>query len=216
MFVPSHNTATRGGLGAHGWVLAASAGAAAWIALVAASPRGFFALAVPFCLAWGSLSVMAAPDAARRLAPRASDLALGLLTGAALYAGSRAFLLATCGPLTRAFCGPLAGMFARFETRTLPAALALGLVLAPAEELYWRGVLQGRLAARLGSAWAVVIATLVAAAATLASGEPLLALAMVPTYGAWGALAAWRRSLVPGMVSHAVWSVLIAVLLPPI
>jgi hypothetical protein len=38
----------------------------------------------------------------------------------------------------------------------------------------------------------------------------------VPTYAAWGALAAWRRSLVAPIVSHSAWSVLVASVAPPL
>jgi membrane protease YdiL (CAAX protease family) len=155
------------------------------------------------------------PERTRTRRTLLADLALGVGSGVVLYAASRAFLLVSCGPFSRALCEPLSRMFERFETRTILSALVLGLVLAPAEELFWRGVLQARLAARLGAVRAVIVATLLAAAASLLSGEPFLALAMLPTYGAWGALAAWRRGLLAPIASHATWSVLVASVLPP-
>jgi uncharacterized protein len=195
------------------WVLASAAGAVGWVALVAATPPRFFALAVPYCLAW---AVASAAAAARPVEPRfaPADLAIGVLSGVALFAASRAFLFLACGPWSRVLCGPIAEMFERFQTREVFAALALGFVFAPAEELFWRGVLQARLARRLGPARAVAGATLAAAAASLATGEPLLALAMLPSYGLWGALFAWRQDLTAPIASHATWSVLVAVLFP--
>jgi len=95
-------------------------------------------------------------------------------------------------------------------------ALVLVLLIAPAEELFWRGVVQARLEPRIGAARAVALATALAVAVALASGEPFLALATLPTYALWGALATWRGSLVPAIVSHAVWSVLVASLAPPV
>jgi membrane protease YdiL (CAAX protease family) len=94
-------------------------------------------------------------------------------------------------------------------------ALALGLLVAPAEELFWRGVVQARLVPRLGDLGAIAVASAAPALLALGSGEPFLALATLPTYAAWGALAAWRRSLAPAVVSHALWSVLIAAVVPP-
>jgi uncharacterized protein len=197
------------------WALASAAGAAGWVALVAASPPGFFALAVPYCLVWAVVSAAAAsPPVEPRFAP--ADLAIGVLSGVALFAASRAFLFLACGPWSRALCGPVAELFERFETREVFAALALGFVFAPAEELFWRGVLQARLAARLGPVRAVAAATLAAAASSLATGEPLLALAMLPSYGLGGALFAWRRDLTAPIASHATWSVLVATLFPPV
>lgn len=196
---------------------AAAAAAAAWALLVAASPPWFFGAAIPFCVAWMALSARAAPPGqAARPRPRRGDAGLGLASALLLYAGTRAFLWAGCGGATDVLCGPLASMFARFETRGLLPALGLGLLVAPAEELFWRGVVQARLAPRLGRAGAVAAATALAALVALASGEPFLALATVPTYAAWGALAAWRGSLVPSIVSHSTWSVLVASIAPPV
>lgn len=196
---------------------AAATAAALWAVLVAASPRWFFLAAPPACALWLALSARAAPPGlAARLRPRWGDLGIALSSALALYAGTRAFLWAGCGGLSDALCAPLASTFARFETRGLGPALALGLLVAPAEELFWRGVVQARLEPRLGRSGAVAAATALAVAAALATGEPLLALATAPTYAAWGALAAWRGTLAPSILSHAAWSVLVASLAPPL
>jgi hypothetical protein len=199
------------------WALGASAGAAlAWAGLVAHAPAGFFATAAVFCLLWIPLSAAAAPPGlAARLRPRRADLALGLLSGLLLFGGTAAFLRASCGGLTDALCAPTADLFGRFRPRGLAPALVLTFLVAPAEELFWRGVVQAWLARRLGAERALAVAVLAAAGVALASGEPLLALATLPTYAAWGALAAWRGSLVPALVSHATWTMLVAVLLAP-
>jgi membrane protease YdiL (CAAX protease family) len=107
-------------------------------------------------------------------------------------------------------------MFTRFETGGALPAVGLGLLVAPAEELFWRGVVQQRLAPRLGRAGAVAVATTLACLVALATGEPFLALATLPTYAAWGALAAWRGTLVPSILSHSAWSVLVASVAPPV
>ncbi len=183
---------------------AAAAAAAVWALLVAASPRWFFLAAAPFCALWIALSARAAPPGlGARLRARSGDLGIGLTLAAVLYAGSRAVLWAGCGGLTQALCAPLASMFARFDTRTLPAALVLALLVAPAEELFWRGLVQERLVARLGPWRGVLLATGLATAVSLATGEPFLALATAPTYAAWGVVALWRRNLVAPIVSHA-------------
>ena len=196
--------------------LAAAAAAAAWALLVSASPGWFFAAAAPLCAVWMALSARAAPPGlAARLRPRAADLALGLGVAAVLYAGARLVVWAGCGGPTDALCGPLAALLGRFHARALLPALVLGLLAVPAEELFWRGVVQERLVARLGAPLAVAAATGIAVAVALAFREPLLALATAPTYAAWGALAAWRRSLVAPIVSHAAWTLLVMVLAPP-
>jgi membrane protease YdiL (CAAX protease family) len=195
----------------------AAAAAGAWFVLVASSPDAFFAIAAPFCTAWIVLSARASPPGLRaRLAPAATDVALGVVAALALYAVTRLFLWAACGGLTDALSRPLAEVMGRFHTRALGPALVLGLLVAPGEELFWRGVVQAHLARKLPTAAAVVAATALAVCAALATGEPFLALATAPTYAAWGALTAWRRSLVPALVSHALWSVLVASVAPPL
>lgn len=196
---------------------ALAAGAAViWAILVSSSPPWFFAAAAPFCAAWIALSARAAPPGlAARLRPRRGDLLIALSSALVLYAGARAFLRATCGGMTDALCGPLESMLARFSTRALLPAATLGLLVAPAEELFWRGAVQGPLVRRLGAARGVALATGLAVIVSLATGEPLLALATAPTFAAWGALAAWRGSLVPSILSHAIWTVLVASVAPP-
>jgi uncharacterized protein len=198
-------------------VAVAAAAAVAWAGLVSASPGRFFAFATPFGVAWIALSCLAAPPGLlARLRPRALDIGLGVASGLALYLLTRAFLWAACGGVSDVLCGPLGAMFERFRPRAALPGLALFFVIAPAEELFWRGVVQERLAARVGRVRAVIAAAVAAAALALATGEWFLALATVPTYAAWGALAAWRRSLVPALVSHALWSALVASVAPPV
>jgi len=199
------------------WALGASAGAAlAWAGLVARSPPGFLSAAAVFCLLWIPLCAAAAPPGlADRLRPHLADLALGAGAGLLLFGATRAFLWVFCGGFSDALCGPMEAMFARFHTRGLWPALVLGLLVASAEELFWRGVVQAWLARWMGAERAVPLAVLAAVLLTLASGETFLALATLPTYAAWGALVAWRGSLVPALVSHATWTLLVASLLPP-
>jgi uncharacterized protein len=218
--MPPHDTGIAGPRGARRasrWVPVAVAVAVAWAVLVASSPAPFFAWAAPFCLCWLAVSALAAPPGLRaRLRPVAADVALGVASALLLYACSRLFLRAFCGGFSDALCAPMGAVFDRFRTRAVLPGLALLFLVAPAEELFWRGVVQPRLAARLGRVRGVAIATALAALLALATREPFLALATVPTYAAWGALTAWRRSLVPALVSHAVWSTLIAALAPPV
>lgn len=190
---------------------------AGWSLLVSASPPWFFPAAAAYSAVWLVASGAAAPAGlAARLRPRGADVAIGLASGLVLYLLTRLFLWGACGGLTDALCRPMVEMYFRFRTQALFPAVTLVLLVAPAEELFWRGVVQGHLARRLRPAAAVALATALAVAVALATGEPFLALATAPTYAAWGALAAWRGSLVPAIASHALWSVLVASVAPPV
>jgi membrane protease YdiL (CAAX protease family) len=196
---------------------AAAAGTAgAWALLVAASPPWFLPAAGPLCAAWIALSARAAPPGlAARLRPRPGDLGAALTVALALYAGARALLWAGCGGPSDALCAPVAETLGRFPARSVPGALVLGALAAPAEELFWRGFVQERLVRRLGRWQGVVVTTGVAVALALATRQPLLALATLPAYAAWGALALWRGTLVAPIVSHAAFTVLVAAVAPP-
>jgi len=196
-------------------LVASCLGAVAWTAFVHFNPPHFFALASLYCAGWLLLSWRALGAHGRaRHAPRWAELPWGVGFGVALYAAARGFLWAFCGGLTDALCGPLGDVYARFGTGSPGAAVALALVIAPAEEVFWRGVVQGALRPRLGRVGCAVVAALLSSLLLLAFGEGLLALAALPTSLVWGLLAEWRRSLVACWVSHALWDVLIVVLLP--
>ena len=107
-------------------------------------------------------------------------------------------------------------MYAHFGSGGWGTAVALVLVLTPAEELFWRGVVQQLLRPRLGRVGGALVAAALSSLVLLFFGEPLLALAAFPTSLAWGLLAEWRQSLVAPWVSHALWDVLIVVLAPPL
>ncbi len=195
------------------WLGASTGALVAWTALVHAHPPRFFTLASAFCGVWLVLSWLSLGRGAR-LRMSAADVAWSVAHAVVLYVGARVFLWAFCGGLTQALCGPLTAVYARFGEGGLGAAVALAAVIAPAEELFWRGAVQGALRPRLGRVGCVVVASVLSSAVLLAFGVPLLALGALATSLAWGGLAEWRRSLGAPWVSHALWDVLIVVLAP--
>ncbi|WP_244238108.1 CPBP family intramembrane glutamic endopeptidase [Corallococcus terminator] len=197
------------------WRAAATGGVLAWTALVHAHPPSFFAVASAFCAVWLAVT-WRAMGPWRRSPPGLSlpDAAWSVAQAVVLYVGARAFLWAFCGGFTDALCEPLQAVYATFGTGSWSTALALVLVLVPAEELFWRGRVQGALRPRLGRWGAVAGSAVLSSLVLLVFGEPLLALAALPTSLAWGALAEWRGTPVASWLSHALWDVLIVVLLP--
>lgn len=97
--------------------------------------------------------------------------------------------------------------------RLLIGAILL-LVTSPAEEIFWRGFLQRQLSTWVGPGLAWVLGALVYALVHVASGNLMLVLAAFVAGLGWGLLLLWRRSVVPGIISHSLWTVMIFLLFP--
>jgi membrane protease YdiL (CAAX protease family) len=97
------------------------------------------------------------------------------------------------------------------QRKGLPISLALvlaALVVAPGEELFWRGLFQSRLAGTTGWVMAAVLTWLVYVAANAASRSlPILFGALV-SGAVWGALALWTHGVLASLLCHAVWTTL--------
>jgi membrane protease YdiL (CAAX protease family) len=103
------------------------------------------------------------------------------------------------------------------QRKGLPLSLALvlaALVVAPGEELFWRGLFQSRLAATTGWVVAAVLTWLIYIAANAASRSlPILFGALV-SGAVWGALALWTRGVLASLLCHAVWTSLMLIFPP--
>jgi hypothetical protein len=115
---------------------------------------------------------------------------------------------------------PISGLWmGRLASRAhdVPAWLAgLGgaILLVPAEELFWRGFVQRRLAVRLGPAAGVAIATAAYALFWGAALDPLVGGAALLCGLVFGIMT-WRSgSLVPAMAGHALLWILAVAALP--
>lgn len=199
-----------------GWLAAAGVGVLGWTALVRFNPPNFYAWAALYCGVWAGLSLLALGR--RRggvlLRPGGEDVLWGVTFAGVLYVGSRGVLWALCGGFSRVLCSPLTEVYSGFGRGGWVAALSLALVLTPAEELFWRGVVLDALRPRLGGRGAVLVSAGLSSLVLLFFQQPLLALAAFPTSLAWGLLAEWRKNLVAPWVSHALWDLLMIVFLP--
>jgi membrane protease YdiL (CAAX protease family) len=95
--------------------------------------------------------------------------------------------------------------------RALPPVIASFAILPVivGEELVWRGAVQTDLVGRLGQWRGVTLAALVYALAHAPLGSPLLVAVALLCGMAWGTLRAASGSLVPGLLAHLVWDVLV-------
>jgi membrane protease YdiL (CAAX protease family) len=90
------------------------------------------------------------------------------------------------------------------------AALVAALGAAPGEEALWRGAVFARATRRLGAGWRPVVeATATYAAFVALSGSLVLVLAALVCGAVWARQRQVTGSLVPSVVSHAVWALLV-------
>ncbi len=118
---------------------------------------------------------------------------------------TRAFVwvAAHWGPFRRA----VVEKYAEAATVPLATSLALSLlVMVPSEELFWRGLFQGRLGVAMGAATAAGLTWIVYVVANGPSRSlPILAGAIVG--GAlWTGLAWWSGGVLASLGSHILWT----------
>jgi hypothetical protein len=99
------------------------------------------------------------------------------------------------------------------EPRWLIAVLLI-FPIGVGEELYWRGLIQRTFAENKGSNAGLIIASLAYALVHLPTLNPPLILTALIGGLVWGSLYKFTNSLVPGIVSHVLWDLMIFVLLP--
>ncbi|MEY8001249.1 lysostaphin resistance A-like protein [Clostridium sp. Mt-5] len=95
----------------------------------------------------------------------------------------------------------------------LISALLLFLI-GPGEEIYWRGFIQSTLAKILGENKGYVLSALLYSLVHVITGNFMLVLAALVCGLYWGWLYKKRQSLIPVIISHALWDFTIFVLFP--
>ena len=191
-----------GGVGVFAaWRLVASDRVSVWVAMGAVEGAAGSA-----ALATGDVS----------LSPRlAVGWAVAVGAGAAvlLYLATTGFVLVVRRwPI---FDRHVAEIYDQRKGLSLPWALLLASgVTAASEEIFWRGLFQGRLASAVGWPAAAVVTWVAYVVANAASGSlPILAGAVV-SGAVWGALALGTRGILASLVCHALWTGLMLALPP--
>lgn len=178
-----------------------------------------FAGRVGVWLAIGSVAVVlgavvASRDAAVRARLRLSwrSVVIGLAAGGVMIAAT--YLLSPLLRVAPALAADVRALYAAFRAAGHTAAIvALGPVVL-GEELVWRGAVQGALERRAGPTAAAALAAALYALAHAPIGSPLLVVTALGCGLVWGALRAATGSLVPSIVSHALWDAVVLVALP--
>lgn len=145
---------------------------------------------------------------------RARDVGLGLLIASGLYAIFQA------GDRVARRTLPAGGREIEriYELRTLAPpeeiGVRLGAVIGPAEELFWRGLIQRALSARFGRLRGALLAAGAYGGAHLVTGNVTLVGAAATAGLYWSALAALGAPMVALITSHVVWDIWIFLVAP--
>lgn len=86
--------------------------------------------------------------------------------------------------------------------------------VAAAEEIVWRGLVQGALVAHLGTRRGVVATALIYAAVQLPVGAPLLLIAALWCGLVWGVLRAGLGHIAAPVAAHVAWDTVILLIMP--
>jgi uncharacterized protein len=192
---------------------------AALAAMAVVYPATFWFRVVPF---WPAMAAFSAfswwaawhPYLRTRLRPTRRLVLMGLVSGLALYALFLAGALAVqATPLW-----PRVESVADLARTAAPEALAALVIVfgtSPSEEVLWRGAVFARLTRRYGPGWRPLAATTVLYALFVGtSGSPAPALAALVCGAVWARQRQVTGSIVPCLVSHALWSLLMFLYIP--
>ncbi len=164
-------------------------------------------------LTLGSLSLVAEPKLRRaRFGPR--EAALGFGSAGLLYVifqiGDRLTRLIL--PQGAAEIGAIYGLERLRPRKELAARLAF--IIGPAEELFWRGLVQAQLIKQFGALPGYVLGTAAYGSAHLVTGNFTLIGAATVAGAFWGGLAALGVPLEALIISHSFWDVFIFLIAP--
>ncbi|HVA43890.1 MAG TPA: CPBP family intramembrane glutamic endopeptidase [Acidimicrobiales bacterium] len=163
--------------------------------------------------ALGGLSLLR-ESGLRRLRPRPRHMVEGALVAGGLYGVFR-----VGDVLARRImpdgAGDIEDIYSlRHGQNDLAIATRLATVIGPAEELFWRGHLQGRLAAHRGRWPGAALAAVAYGGVHVSSGNPTLVGAASVAGAWWSALAALGVDMESLIVSHILWDIVIFLVAP--
>ncbi len=100
------------------------------------------------------------------------------------------------------------------QANNLFIAIALLIWIGPAEEIFWRGYAQNELSQKFGSLKALIINSLVYAFVHIWAFNLMLFFAALICGFFCGWMFMRFKNVLPGLISHAIWDVLIFILIP--
>jgi membrane protease YdiL (CAAX protease family) len=185
----------------------------------------FFAFAVPAGNFWPKISISAAllaslglklshGERSGLLTVRTRHLWLGPLSAVVLYG------IFWLGKVLSSIIFPFASgeisniYLNKTELDPFIIGLLLLFIMGPAEEIYWRGFVQRTLSRRLGAMTGVLLTSAIYALVHVFALNLMLVIAAAVCGLFWGWLYQREQSLIPLIISHSLWDVLIFVIFP--
>lgn len=153
------------------------------------------------------------PAATALLQPSLRLLLLGAIVGS-MMAAATCFLYPLFARVLPFIATDTALLYTTFRAPPLVVASVALVFVIVGEELVWRGVVQASLVRRLGAWRGVALAAVVYSLVHVPLGSPVLVAVAFFCGLAWGALRATTASLVPTLVAHLLWDVLVLLWLP--
>jgi membrane protease YdiL (CAAX protease family) len=186
-----------------------------WLAAAASSgPLGIWRAIGGAAVALGvAVLLFDRPASTALLQPSPRLILLGATAGALMVAATY-LLYPVLARVVLPIATDTAQLYAAFRAPSLVVASAALVPVIVGEELVWRGVVQAALVQRLGAWRGVALAAGVYALVHLPLGSPVLVAVAFLCGLAWGALRARTGSLVPALVAHFMWDVLVLLWLP--
>jgi membrane protease YdiL (CAAX protease family) len=102
----------------------------------------------------------------------------------------------------------------KVQANYIVISLLLLFWLGPAEEIFWRGFVQFNLNKKYGEWKGLIFASLIYALVHIWSFNFMLIIAALVCGLFWGLVFNKYKSVVPGIISHAIWDVVIFILIP--
>ncbi|MDR4946194.1 CPBP family intramembrane glutamic endopeptidase [Neobacillus cucumis] len=137
----------------------------------------------------------------------------GALSGLVLYfifwLGSHALQL-----MNLPFEKPIRKLYRWYAPHEFWQYIALVLVAAPGEEIFWRGFIQKSLLKYIKPFLGILIGAILYASVHIYSGSFLLVFAALISGFAWGLLYYWKKSMPLVIVSHIIFDMMIFLILP--
>lgn len=185
-----------------------------WIVFEASFSNFWVKMAVATVIISTISLFFARPDAKKLFEFRPRHLVIGVGSAVVLYF---VFVLGKI-ILTAVFPsagGSISSVYAPRTTVPLPIiAILLLFVTSPAEEIFWRGMIQRFFMKKWGPWPGFIAGTVCYMGVHIVTLNIPLILAALTAGFVWGLIYRYEKSLIPGIISHSLWAVTIFVLFP--